>query len=571
MLTPNIQTGYPSIDKPWMKYFDDNKIHDGFCGIIYELIHDANKGRTENTCITYLGKKYTYGDMLGQVNDAAYSLLELGTKQGDIVSICLPGIPEAMVLILACSKIGAVANLIDPRINEIRIKECINGVNSSVVFFLDFFFDKFNAISKELVTDKIIAISPSESAAYRFKMLYSIKKVPMKDKFLLWKEFIHKAPCDIEPVSYQPQQIAAIVYSSGTTGVPKGIKLTNEGICHIASHSRDMMPDFVAGDVFLNIMPPFLAYGLVCGLIAPLYVGANIVLIPKFEMSDFIRLVRKYKPAVTMGVPNFYSVFVDNCNKKATYMKYSLIGGDKMYVSLESDINAAFKKMGTKYPAIKGYGMSELSSGVIVSVPTWLDKPGSCGIPLPGVNVKVLSQEHGEECKYNTVGELLINSPSAMLGYVDNNEEEEKIFYTDAEGVRWIRTGDLARIDEDGLIFIEGRIKRMIIRPDGHNVFPSVMEETILQNELVKAAGVVGASTKKYRNGQVPVAFIAMRENIVNREEALRLVEEYMLEKLPPRDVPMEYYLVDELPFTPNGKLDYVELQNKAEELLTGK
>ena len=205
--------------------------------------------------------------------------------------------------------------------------------------------------------------------------------------------------------------------------------------------------------------------------------------------------------------------------------------------------------------------MTELCSVATYTIDSNTNKLGSVGIPVMLNNVKILDLETGKELGYNQIGELYVSGPGVILGYFGNDQETKKTFITDENGVKWVKTGDLFSMDEDGVLFFHGRIKRMMIRPDGHNVFNEPIEEVLLSHEAVSDCAVVGVEDEK-TNGEIPSAIVVLKEEYRDlKNEVEQQLRHLSLEKLPERDVALDYYYTDALPYTLVSKVDYQKLK----------
>lgn len=556
--------GYPNIDKTWLKYYSDHSILAPQPQMsVYDYVKFCNKDRLDCVVLNYYGVKITYREFFDNVDRVAASLIENGIKQGDVVSLGLPSVPETFYTFFAINSIGAVANFIDPRINEERIEQCVQSSNSKMIICVDTYIDKFKNVAEKLKIEKKVIVSPSNLLPPVLKMLYKLKvKTPKNTGFENWNEFVERGKDKKINAEFKAtgNEVAAIEYTSGTTGIPKGALLSNNSINSVAFQQKSVLPEMKPGDTFLDIMPPFIAYGLVCGMVASLTAGLELILIPKFEPDKFDKLVMKHKPNHVIGVPTFFENLTKSRlvkNEDLSFLKYCIAGGDKMSVEAEKRINDFFKKHNVQNNIIKGYGMTELSSGVIINVDDNTNKLGSVGVPLVKNNIKVLNPDTKDELGFNETGEIYITGPSKMAGYHNASEEMKSVVSEDVDGQEWIKTGDLGKVDEEGHVYIEGRLKRMIIRPDGHNVFPTSIENVILTHPAVENCIVVGVPSTEYMNGEIPVACVVIKDDCRERIEEIKeqLIKLSSL-KLPPRDVALDYKFLEFIPMTSNGKVD---------------
>lgn len=568
-------TGYPSIDKPWMKYYsEEDKMWSVKKCKIFDYIYEKNKDNLEDTALLYLGKKYTYRTLFENIDKAANAFYLMGIREGDNVAICSVTTPEILYSIYGLNKLGVTVNLLEPRNNAERIKEYLLMSKCEYMVMLDICYSKIASIIGDTNLKKIIVVSPTGAASPVYKAGYQIKsgksKIPYGNIYEKWKDFIKKARNQemISAASYDEKRPAVIVYTGGTTGIPKGAMLSDDAINHISEFARvSTCIGTERQEDFLMIMPPFIAYGLCCGIHGPLSVGNRLIVIPNFKPNKFTELVLKYRPNHFIGVPSFFEELA-NYQKKVDlrFVKCAIAGGDKMSVEVEKKVNGFFKMNNSTTRIHKGYGMTEMSSGVVITTDI-CNKEGSVGIPLIGNNAKVIDCETGQELNYGQQGELCISTPTIMLGYLNNEEETNKVIEIDESGKKWVHTGDVAYIDEDGCIFIVDRMKRMIIRPDGHNVFPSVIEAILATHKGVENVVVVGMLDRSGLSGRWPVAYVVLKEKFKEQQEQVKVeLIELMKQKLPERDKAEALFFKDSLPLTPIGKVDYRELEREADE-----
>lgn len=567
--------GYPSIDKPWLKYYDKEVINFDLPNkSVYEFAFEANQDNMNNIALEYFGKKIKYKDFFKKVDDTEKAFRRYGIKKGDIVSFCVPTIPETFYAFYALNKIGAVANMIDPRTNVSSIKSFIENADSKMILYIDIAHPKMVKIMNELNIENIVSLSVADSMPNPLKTLYltktkiedrKIEKEASNKKIIDWSTFIKNG----EHVILEKEELqdkinlpAGIVYTSGTTGNPKGSIMNNKNILSMVYQNHSANMGWEKNDVFLGIMPPFIAYGLVCGFSLPICNGMQIDIIPKFEADKFDSYILKHRPNHIMGVPSYLDNLTKSKklkNRDLSFIKTAIVGGDKLVVSSEEKINEFLREHGSKATVSKGYGMTEMSSNAVYTVNNDCNKLGSVGIPLVENLLKIVDSE-GNELGYNEVGEVCLTGPTIIEGYLNNPEENIKTFKNE-DGLKWVHTGDNAYMTSDGLVYFQDRLKRIIIRSDGHNVWPSKIEQIIEKNSYVKACCVTGVKDPNAENGEIPTAFIVLKEGGLEiAEEIIKEINEASLVNLPERDIALQYYIKEELPLTPVGKIDYLKL-----------
>lgn len=563
------QTGKPSIDKPWLKYHSDEAI---LCDIpkktIYQNLFDNSQNHLSDIAIMYFGRKITYEQLFANIDDVAKALSACGLKYGDVITLLSVTTPEAIYLFYAANKMGITINLLDPRTNESRIKEMCDETNSKYVFVIEQYGEKIkNALKNS--DCKIVDLSAFESLPLGLKMLAKFKTIKNKGVNQKWNDFIkckENMPVP-KTVPFDENHTACIDYTGGTTGIPKGAKLTDYNMNAITTQYSVLDVGIERGQKMLNIMPMFLAYGINM-LNMSLNVGVTNVLIPNFKVDELDKFMLKYKPEHFMGVPVHFEYLLKSEKMDGVdlgYWKTPAAGGDSTALTIEQRMLDFLKNHNSSSKFMKGYGLTEMSSAAATTTIS-ANSLGSVGIPLVKNNFCVRSFDSDQECRYNELGELYITGPSMMQEYFNNPEETQKAIVINENGERELHTGDIGYIDENGLLFIKDRKKRVIIRPDGHNVFPSTIENVIRRHPAVKNCAVIKSKATESISGSWAKAVVVLKDEYLGQED---LVEEELkalcLENLPERDVAQFYSFVDSLPYTGSGKVDTLKLEQQEE------
>ena len=555
--------GFPSIDKPWLKYYSEDAISSSLpeCSI-YEYLVQNNKDYPSDIAIIYLGRKITYRELFENIDKTAAAFIKAGVKEKDIVTVALPSIPEALYCVYALNKIGAVSNMIHPLAGKEETLNYFNEVESKIAVIFDGAYEFIaNDISRTSV-EKVIVTSPADSLSSALKIAYRLKvKKPTLDGkiFHEWKEFLKNGKkTAVKAVKKDCHEMAIISHTGGTTGEPKGVMCSDYGL-------NALMYQIVCNFQFdrkgcsLVVLPPFVNYSLVEATMAMLAIGYKVVLIPKYEAEKFAEYVRKYHPTVILSIPAYWNVALEKHEiVDMSCFEHIYYGGEGMSEESENAINEYFKECGSKTPLCKGLGSTELMAAASQSFPE-CNPVGSVGIPLVRINCRVENPETGEEMHFGEEGELCFSGPTLMIGYYNNKEETDNIIKLHNDGERWIHTGDL------GVIFVTGRIKRIIMTKgrDGQvtKFFPDRIEKVLCTCSAVEVCCVVGIQDKERIN--YPKAFAVLKEK---SEEDLIRTELLLLckEELPEYMIPEEIEFVDDLPRTPRGKIDYRSLENKS-------
>lgn len=573
-------TGKASVDKPWLINYSNEQIG---CPIPSRRMYEDLLWYTQNLkldiAIEYFGNKITYEELRKNIEITAASFIKLGVKKGDVVSVCTPYLPETIYTIYALNKIGAVINMIDPRINGELITEYINNANSKYIVTISKADEKIKNLLPKTNVKKVVSIPATNSMKnVVLKTLGGLKKTP----FIKWNNFIDKKAKYVETAVHNKDELAIIEYTSGTSGKPKGVMLSNEAFNALAYFQNQSLINNV-GDKFLLIMPPFIAYGLVIGMHDMLCQGQHLLMIPNFTLDKAPKmlgeLVDKYHPNSIMGVPNFLSILM-NYDKDLSFLKNIIIGGDHLDKEIEKKANEFFKNQNSSATVLKGWGMTEVASCGTFTKNDVKNNLGSVGIPLSKNNIKILPMKTNEEDEYDINSEevyygekgiLFISSPSMTLGYFKNKEATDKIIYTDKNGKKWVNSGDVFKMESDGSLYFCGREKRIVVRPDGHNIPSEKIESIASAIDEVETAVVVGVPSKKYNHGSMASLCISLKNKELSSEEKtalLKIIEKNSNAELQPRDRAKYYLIVDKIPYTPNGKIDYISLTEYANELV---
>lgn len=578
----NTTTDKPSQDKTWKKYYLNQKEirkEDLPSMTLFDYIQLKNINYADRVAINYFDRKITYSSLMENSYLAAKAFRNLGVKENDIVTFLMPTTPETIYSIYGLNIIGAVANLVDLRTNESRIEKYIEDANSKYLVVLDLVYPKVKEIINKNNISNAIILSVSNSmplvtnVGYKLKMMNkSTPSIKEDSKTIFWDTFIKNSKNYNGPLygKYEPNQTVAIVYTGGTTGIPKGAMLTNENVIAMIENYKSSGIKIGNYEKFLDIMPPFIAYGFVNGINLPFGCSQQNVIIPSLDVDKLPNIFLKYKPSYFMGVPNHFKSLMNSdlmTNYNFSNLLVPAVGGDEMNTELENNINTFIRGHKGKENVIKGYGMTELSSAAITGTNNTNNLLSSVGIPLPMNDIKILNPDTLQEVSYDEVGELFLTGPTVFKGYLNNQSETDKVIYIDKNNTRWIGTRDLFSINKEGVLFFKGRLKNIIVRPDGHNVFPKAVESVISTHPCVKECHVIGIKSKYYDQGEIPTAFIVLKDNTnMTNEDIIKQIDTLCKEQMPHRDIALDYKIIVDVPYTSIGKVDLLKIKHEEEE-----
>lgn len=560
--------GYSSIDKPWLRYFTEEEIMGDIPKMTcYETLYNNNKDHLDDKAIEYLGKSYTYRRFFDLIEKTKDSLVASGVKKGDVVTICSITTPEVLALFYALNRIGAIPNFVDLRYPPETLKNYITEAKSDYVFTLDLVMPAFRKIIDDLNVKEVVYINPANGSYKPLKYLNELKTkkdhlVDKNEKYVNWDVFFRRHAEKVPDFEYQKDYPAAIVHTGGTTGVPKGVVISNDAFNSIVYQAQTARTHEHRGWKFLNIMPPFIAYGIGLGLYTPLVLGWETVIIPKFDANDFVKLLSKHKPNGIMGVPAYwFKVMNSRKGQKMdlSFLEDALVGGDKTLASTEERINQFFKDHNSQATISKGYSMTEASALATFSNKV-ANKPDSVGSPLVKTTIAAFEPGTHNELPTGQIGELCIKSPNMMNEYFENEEETKQVKQMHEDG-EWIHSGDLGYVDSDGIVFVEDRLKRMIIR-SGFKVFPSEIEKRVLKLDFIDSCAVIGIYDPE--DVSAPKVYFTVKPGYEgDKEETEQFILDYLKTvDLPPYFLPVEAEMIDKMPLTLIGKIDYNALKD---------
>ena len=537
---------------------------------IYEYLKRHADKYLDHVAIEYYGTKYTYQELLDQIEKSAKAFKSAGIRKGDVVSILSANTPEALFAFYGLNKIGAVANMLHPLLSENEMKQALKQYSTVMVVAMDVTYSKLKNILNDTEVYQTIIISAKNSMNIFYKLGYSftqgrkIERPNYSSKVLSWKEFIKNGS------KYQKETLrhtkkdfpALILQSGGSTGTPKGIVLSNGNVNAATIQAKIALPDLNKEDVILGIMPIFHGFGLEVSINDAFNVGAKVVLIPLFKANEFDKLLTKYKPSVLVGVPTLFEAMMNNPrigSIKLDQLKYVITGGDSFHKQKVEKINEFLHQHGAKTNFTQGYGMTEAVAAVSFDL-KYASKPGTVGIPWPGTYVQIVKPGTDEEVPYGEAGEICISGPTVMLGYYDNEKETNEALHIHKDGNIWLHSGDIGVMDEEGFITYKQRLKRMIVT-SGYNVYPNQIEDVLEKHPVVLNAFVLGVP-HPYKV-EVPKAYIVLkkgyRENELLKQELLELCQKNLAKYA----IPKEWEFRKSLPKTVVGKIDFKKLQEE--------
>ncbi len=560
-----------NVKAPWLNnYGDVPHTLEYKQGSMWEAVLDVVDAYPDYTSFVFMGKKTKYSDFARQVDDCAKALKNIGVKEGDRVTICMPNCPQGIIMFYAVNVVGAIANMIHPLSAEKEIAFYLNDSNSVAAITLDQFYPKFEAIRDQVSIKNLIiadikdALSPVMKVGYALTSGRKIKKIPADAPIIRWNDFI-KAGKRFNG-KYKTKRVgtdpAVTLYSGGTTGVSKGILLSNLNFNALAAQIIATNPVFRPGDTMLAAMPIFHGFGLGVSIHAMLANGGQCILVPRFTPASYAKLIVKHRCNFMAGVPTLYEALLRQpamVGADLSCLKGVYSGGDSLSVELKKKLDAFLAEHNATVKVREGYGTTECVTASCLT-PLHLAKEGSIGQPFPDTFYKIVRPGTQEELPYGEDGEICLSGPTTMMEYVGHPEETAQTLQIHADGRKWVHTGDLGHMDEDGFIYFTQRIKRMIIT-SGYNVYPSQLENILDAHDIVQMSCVIGVPDPI--KVQKIKAFVMLKPGVEPSDDNKAALFEYCKKNIARYALPYDIEFRDQLPKTLVGKVAYRVLEEE--------
>ena len=433
----------------------------------------------------------------------------------------------------------------------------------------DAMFDKVYRLRDSANLERIIVVRPSDGLGFLKKKMYSllhVKKVklPVNDgRVVLWEDFI--ANSYFYQGSFHEERgandLAAILYSGGTTGAPKGIMLSNLNFNALGMMATTVIRQAQPGASILAILPNFHAFGLGVCMHTPLSRGMTCILIPVFSHKQFADIIRKNEPTFIAGVPTLFESLI-NTKLKADDLKSVdavICGGDALNATLRDKVNEYLEAHGSSAKIRVGFGLTEACGATCLS-PENSFKDGIIGAPFPDMYFKIVKIGTFKKADVGEDGEICISGPLVMMGYLNDDAETAQALRLHDDGRVWLHTGDIGYLGEDNFIYFTQRLKRIIIS-SGYNIYPTYLESIINSHEGVLTSTVIGIDHP--HKGQVPKAFIVLKPGYKAGKKIEREIRELLQRHVAIYALPVAYEFRDKLPTTLVGKVAFRELEKE--------
>jgi long-chain acyl-CoA synthetase len=540
-----------TVSKPWLHHYPPQipKTLSYPDVPLTALLTEAVKQYPDREAIHFLGKKISYRTLLDETYRFAEAMKEIGVKEDERVAIMLPNIPQAVISYYASLFLGSVVVQVNPMYTERELLHLLTDSGATTIICLDIQFNRVEKIQSQTNVQRIIVTSVSEYLPLRKKLLYpliqkSLPKIPREDHVYGFQNLLHLVPF-ANPIntSKQPDDLALLQYTGGTTGLAKGTMLTHRNLVVNAHQASAWMYKTREGqEKILGVLPFFHVYGMTAVMNLAIKLAATMILLPKFDRDQILKTIAKEKPTIFPGAPTMYVSLINHPRIHKYHLKSidACISGS---APLPVEVQDRFEQL-TGGRLVEGYGLTETSPVTHTNLIWDRKKSSTIGLPWPDTECRIVSMETGEELAPGLIGELQIRGPQVMKGYWNRPEETAQVI---KDG--WLSTGDMAKMDDDGYFYIVDRRKDLIIA-GGFNIYPREVEEVLYEHSAVDEAVVIGVPDD-YR-GETTKAYVVVKKGMSVTSSEL---DKHCRENLANFKVPRLYEFRDELPKSAIGKI----------------
>jgi long-chain acyl-CoA synthetase len=558
------------INSPWLAYYGDVPHHIDYPEVtMYEALMQTAARCPAAVAYDFFGTTATYRQFAADIDRCADALAVLGLKQGDRMTIAMPTCPQAVICFYAVNKLGGVASMIHPLSTATEIEFYLNVSRSRFALTLDAFYGKFKVVKARTMLEKLILARIPDYLGWLKRVGFNLtkgRKIPKvpKDPMVVWWRAMMAAPHPrTEKGNAGFTDLAVILYSGGTTGKPKGIMLSNRNfICEGMQVSA--WGNLTGEDAILAILPVFHGFGLGVCINAAFMGGAKSIMVPQFTPEDVAKLIRRKRPNFIIGVPTLY----DALNRSPLFqqtdlscIKAAFSGADTLPRSVKERFEAIVRQQGGDTQLREGYGLTEAVTA-IMAMPMTEYREGSVGVPFPDMAAKIVRSGTTETVPAGEEGEICLNGPAVMMGYLDQPEETAKALQQHPDEKTWLHTGDIGTMDRDGFFYFRLREKRMI-KSSGMNVYPAQVEEQLYKHPAVREVCIIGVPDAK--QVERVKGFVVLKDPDKAGPEMEKELIDFCRRDLIIWSCPREIEFRRELPLTLVGKVAFAELA--AEEM----
>jgi len=547
-----MRASYPiSDDRPWFQFYAPGMSYrlDYPEVPLFQFLDDSAKKFPERAALVFYGKTTSYQNLKNLSDRFAQTLQNLGIEKGDRVAFLLPNSPQFLIAYFGILKAGGVAVPLNPLYLSKELDHVLADAQPKILISLEMFRPKLSRIKKDLVPTIILSDLSFYLPLLR-KTLLKIKswspffsKLDLYGQLFDFEKLLKESDGKYQPVSLQPEDLALLVYTSGTTGEPKGVKLTQKNLVANLIQTATWLKEALrpGQDIELGVLPFSHIYGITTALNLAIHSALILVLFPNFHSREIAKAIVKYKINLVPMVPVMLQAVLKRYQEKSKKYDFSSVRfWGSGAVACAPDLIQEVNRLGVG-KVVEGYGLTETSPILAMNPYNGRQKAGSVGLPLPDTDCRIVDLETGEDLPVGKEGELLVKGPQVFSGYWHDQEATEKVFSSDG----WLHTQDIALLDEEGYIFLKGRVDNMI-NIGGEKLWPQEIEKVLKQHSGVEEAAVIGFPDMYF--GEIPAAYIVPAKDNKNSAALQWELPKFCKKFLRPYKIPNKIFLVSEIP-----------------------
>jgi len=554
--------------KPWLRFYEHVPQTIDYPRVtMYEAVRQSADRCLDSIAYDFLDYTSTYRQFVSEIDKCADALAAIGLKKGERITISMPTSPQGIICFYAANKLGAVSSMIHPLSTIKEIEFYLNVAKSRFVLTLDAFYSKFKDLKETTPLETLILaripdyLGTLKRIGFNLTKGRLIPKVPPDPMVKWWKDLMNGSYPNAPQTQMDTDEMAVILYSGGTTGVPKGIMLSNMNFISEGMQVSEWAK-LSDADSILAILPIFHGFGLGVCINACFMGGGKSILVPQFTPETVAQIISSKKPSFVIGVPTLFDALSLNPKMHKTdlsCLRATFSGADSLPRPVKERFEEMVKNQGGNVRLLEGYGLTEAVTA-IMAMPINHYREGSIGVPFPDMLAKIVRLDTTEEVPCGEEGEICICGPAVMMGYLEHPEETAATLKQHADGKIWLHTGDIGTMDEDGFFYFKLRQKRMI-KSSGMNVYPAQVEDILYRHPDVQDACIIGVPDQA--QVQVVKGIVVLKNPAKAGPEMEKKLINYCREHLIKWSCPREIEFRDSLPKTLVGKIAFNKLEEE--------
>jgi len=554
--------------KPWLRFYKHVPQAINYPRVtMYEAVRQSADRCLDSIAYDFLDYTSTYRQFVSEIDKCADALAAIGLKKGERITISMPTSPQGIICFYAANKLGAVSSMIHPLSTTKEIEFYLNVAKSRFVLTLDAFYSKFKELKGITPLETLILaripdyLGTLKRIGFNLTKGRKIPKVPPDPMVKWWADLMSGSYPHVPQAQMDTDELAVILYSGGTTGVPKGIMLSNMNFISEGMQVSEW-GKLSDADSILAILPIFHGFGLGVCVNACFMGGGKSILVPQFTPETVAQIISSKKPSFVIGVPTLFDALSRHPKMHKTNLsclRATFSGADSLPRAVKERFEGMVKKQGGNVQLLEGYGLTEAVTA-IMAMPMGHYREGSIGLPFPDMLAKIVRLDTTEEVPCGEEGEICVCGPAVMLGYLEHPEETAATLRRHPDGKIWLHTGDVGTMDEDGFFYFKLRQKRMI-KSSGMNVYPAQVEDILYRHPDVQEACIIGVPDQA--QVQIVKGIVVLKNPAKASPQMEKILIDYCREHLIKWSCPREIEFRDSLPKTLVGKIAFNKLEEE--------